>query len=213
MLKKQTIFWDVDTQYDFMYPDGSLYVKGAETIVDTVSEIRRTALNNGYSIIATCDWHSEENPEISESPDYEETFPVHCIADSKGAGRVGNLGDLPISTVGTEPLRDEELKQILDKPQLHLELRKIEFDVFSSPNAVRILDILQPEKIYVFGVALDVCVYYEINSLLKWGKSKIVLLKDATRNLDIIPEQKVLDEFTDKGVEITTSEEVIKRIM
>ena len=33
------IFWDVDTQFDFMKPEGSLYVPGAETIIDKVSEV------------------------------------------------------------------------------------------------------------------------------------------------------------------------------
>lgn len=208
MIKENTLFWDVDTQYDFMYPDRPLYVKGAETIVDTVSKIRRQALENGYSIIATSDWHSEDNPEISDSPDYKETFPPHCIAGSKGARRAGNLGDLPIQPIDTAPLSDEKLKEILDKPQFHLELHKTEFNVFSSPNALKILNILKPEKIYIFGVALDVCVYYEVNSLVKWGKSKIVLLKDAVKGLDIIPTQKVLEEFADKGVEITTSDKL-----
>ena len=29
-MKKDTIFWDVDTQFDFMRPKGKLYVTGAE---------------------------------------------------------------------------------------------------------------------------------------------------------------------------------------
>jgi nicotinamidase/pyrazinamidase len=208
MIKENILFWDVDTQYDFMYPDGALYVKGAETIVDTVSKIRRQALKKGYSIIATSDWHSKENPEISDSPDYEQTFPPHCIAGSKGARRVGELGDLPIQPINIESLSEEKIKEATGKKQFHLELRKIEFNVFSSPNAIKFLDILKPEIIYVFGVALDICVYYEVNSLAEWGKSKIVLLKDAVKGLDIIPEQKVLEEFAAKGVEITTSDKL-----
>jgi nicotinamidase/pyrazinamidase len=208
MDRKRIVFWDIDTQYDFIYPDGALYVKQAETLVDTISRIRKTALDSGCSIIATSDWHSKDNPEISDSPDYRGTFPAHCIAESKGAKRVGFLGDLPVQIIGTEVLSEKDMKEIIDKPQLHLELHKTEFNVFSNPNAKKILEILKPETIYVFGVALDVCVYYEVNSLAEWGKSKIFLLKDAVKGLDIIPEAKVFGEFKSKGVEITTSDKL-----
>jgi nicotinamidase-related amidase len=30
------LFWDVDTQFDLMYPAGKLYVPGAETIISNL---------------------------------------------------------------------------------------------------------------------------------------------------------------------------------
>ena len=65
MKKKETIFWDVDTQFDFMQPTGKLYVPGAETIIDKVSAVRKFAFDNGCSMIADIDWHSLDNEEIS----------------------------------------------------------------------------------------------------------------------------------------------------
>ena len=91
-MKKETVFWDVDTQYDFMRPEGRLYVAGAEGIIDNVSEARRFALENGYSIIASTDWHREGNKEISNKPDFKHTFPAHCMAGKPGSERVGYLG-------------------------------------------------------------------------------------------------------------------------
>ena len=89
-MKNGTVFWDVDTQYDFMRPEGRLYVPGAEGIIDVVSSARRFALENGYSLIASTDWHKEDNEEISGKPDFESTFPAHCIAGKPGSERVGN---------------------------------------------------------------------------------------------------------------------------
>ena len=64
-MKKDTIFWDVDTQFDFMRPKGKFYVTGAEDIIAKVSEVRKFALENGYSIIADIDWPSLDNKEVS----------------------------------------------------------------------------------------------------------------------------------------------------
>ena len=116
-MKKQTVFWDVDTQFDFMQPQGKLYVPGAEKIIDKVSKVRKFALENGHSIIADIDWHSRDNVEISDSPDYKVTFPPHCMAGEPGSERVGYLGSVPIEYIAikkmsldtTVPLRFYEI--------------------------------------------------------------------------------------------------------
>ena len=64
-MKKDTIFWDVDTQFDFMRAQGKLYVSGGEDIIAKVSEVRKFSLENGYSIIADIDWHSLDNKDVS----------------------------------------------------------------------------------------------------------------------------------------------------
>ncbi len=98
-MKEDTVFWDVDTQLDFMRPEGKLYVPGSEIIIDKVSEVRKFALDHGYSIIADVDWHSAESDEISETPDFERTFPPNCMAGEPGSERVCFLGEMPIEYV------------------------------------------------------------------------------------------------------------------
>ena len=39
----KTVFFDIDTQIDFMYPAGALYVPGAERIIPAVAELNRHA--------------------------------------------------------------------------------------------------------------------------------------------------------------------------
>ncbi|MBM4026390.1 MAG: hypothetical protein FJ280_13455 [Planctomycetes bacterium] len=114
-MNKKTIFWDVDTQFDFMKPEGALYVPGAEEIIDKVSEVRRFALENSYSILSDVDWHRWENPEIAEQPDMETTFPPHCMAGTPGAERIGDLGDVPIDTVEIDEADLEELRELTEK--------------------------------------------------------------------------------------------------
>lgn len=202
-MKKDTLFWDVDTQFDFMRPEGKLYVPGAEEIIDKVSEVRKFALENGFSIIADIDWHSTDNNEISETPDFKQTFPPHCMAGSPGSERVGYLGDLPVEYVEIDPMAENAVRQLIDKDQFHLVIRKSTVDVFENPNADKIVHLISPKAVIAFGVALDFCVHYVLQGLAKHPDIKLSLLKDAVKGLQTRPEQEILDELEQMGVEIT----------
>jgi len=73
----KTIFFDIDTQMDFMFPSGALYVPGAEGIVDRVAELNRHAVEHAIPLISTVDAHAENDPEF-------EIYPHHCVAGTLG---------------------------------------------------------------------------------------------------------------------------------
>jgi len=209
-MKRQTIFWDVDTQFDFMQPQGRLYVPGAETIIDKVSEVRKFALENGCSMIADIDWHSLDNEEISQSPDFKQTFPPHCMAGEPGSERVGYLGNVPIKYVEIDKMSDDSLKKLVDKDQFHIVIKKEGIDAFDNPNTDRLLKLIKPKAVTVFGVALDFCVYYVLHGLAKYtcpeqGRRKgikLILLRDVVKGLNSRPEGEILSELRQMGVEI-----------
>lgn len=203
IMNKDTIFWDVDTQFDFMYPQGKLYVSGAETIIDRVSQVRKFALENGFSILADIDWHSTDNEEISDNPDFEQTFPPHCMADQPGSERVGYLGELPIEYVEIDRMDTEALRKLVDKDQFHIVIRKHSIDVFENPNTDRLVELIKPRTMAVFGVALDFCVYYALKGLSKHPDIELYLLKDVVKGLETRPENQILDELKQMGVKIT----------
>ena len=90
-----------------------LFVPGADKKIDNVSDVRRFALQNGYSIIASTDWHSLDNPEISRKPGLSKRrFPPHCMESTAGARRVGFLGDMPIDYVGLEQMPRDKLAEL-----------------------------------------------------------------------------------------------------
>ena len=60
----ETVFFDVDTQLDFMYPAGALYVPGAETIVEQIAALNRFAGAQGIPLVSTMDAHTENDPEF-----------------------------------------------------------------------------------------------------------------------------------------------------
>ena len=201
-MKKGILFWDVDTQYDFMRPEGRLYVPGAEGMIDNVSKARRFAMDKGYSMLTSMDWHQDGNPEISNVPDFQDTFPPHCMAGKPGSERIGYLGNLQIDIVSNEQMND--LAKLVGKEQFHITIRKEQLDVFTNPNTAALIGILKPESVVVFGIALDLCLRMAVEGLLKMGGMKLYLLRDVVKTLGIKSDKEVIAELKTKGVEIIT---------
>ena len=82
------IFWDVDTQHDFMRADGKLYVPDAESIIPQLKALTEHAHRRGIRIIATADDHVPGHRELSEAPDFKETFPLHCMRGTPGQRKI-----------------------------------------------------------------------------------------------------------------------------
>ena len=84
------LLWDVDTQVDFVHAAGKLPVPGAEDAVPAMAKLVRWAEEQGIPHLATADDHELTDPEISDEPDFEATYPPHCLRGTPGAARVGN---------------------------------------------------------------------------------------------------------------------------
>ena len=196
------IFWDVDTQFDFMRPEGALYVPGAESIIEKVSEVRKFALQNDCSMIADIDWHSPGNEEISESPDFIKTFPPHCMAGSPGSERLGYLGDIPIEYIEIDKMPSDKLKKLVEKEQFHVVIKKESIDAFDNPNTDRLVEYVKPRAVAVFGVALDFCVKSVLGGLAKHNGIKRILLRDVVKGLDPKTEDVIINNLQQTGVEI-----------
>ncbi len=208
MVKADTLFFDIDTQYDFLEPEGRLYVEGAEAIIDRISEARRFALENGYSILATVDWHSLEDEEISTQPDYRVTWPPHCLAGESGAQRLGYLGELPIEYVGPEAAGGDRLLKLAQREQFHIVIRTSTVDAFENANTQRLLEVTGPKRMIVFGVALDICVNNAVRGLIKWGRTETIVLSDVVKGLGTQKDDDVYARFRERGVRIMTLSEV-----
>ncbi len=75
--KTSILFWNVDTQVDFMKADGKLYVQNAEEIAPTLEKLTAFAKENNIKVVNTCDYHNENSQELSDTPDFitsEKTF-------------------------------------------------------------------------------------------------------------------------------------------
>jgi nicotinamidase/pyrazinamidase len=202
-----TILWDVDTQVDFMLPEGKLYVPGAEETAPAMARLVAAAREAGIAHVASADDHELTDPEISDAPDLRNTYPPHCMRGTRGAEKIletKQRDPLPLSLVPYPP----GLVPGLVAGRRELLLLKKNFDVFTNPNTEPLLDALDPEEIIVFGVATDVCDDAAIRGFLQRGR-RVVFVEDAAKGLDEARTAACIAAWRDGGVAIASSEEVI----
>ena len=197
------VLWDVDTQVDFMYPDGKLYVPGAEHSIPAMQRLVDAARASGIVHVASADDHELTDAEISDEPDFLNTYPPHCLRGTRGALKIPETEqEDPV------PLTLELLPERYLEGREFLILTKT-FDVFTNPNTDVLLDRLDPDEVVVFGVATDVCDDAAIRGLLARGR-KVTFVEDAARGLDDERAAICTAFWRENGVEFTTSE-VISR--
>ena len=200
------ILWDVDTQVDFMEPAGTLYVPGAREIAPALEQLVDAAREAGVVHVASADDHELTDPEISDAPDFRNTYPAHCLRGTRGAEKIletKQRDPLPLSLVpyppGLVPGLIEGRREIL--------LLKKNFNVFTNPNTDPLLEALDPDEIVVFGVATDVCDDAAIRGFLLRGR-KVRFVEDAACGLDEERVAAATGAWRERGVEFSTAEEV-----
>lgn len=207
------IFWDVDTQYDFMMPDGKLYVHGAEGIADNLRRLTGYARENGIQICGSVDYHIMTDPEISDNPDFHETFPPHCLQGTPGQEKVAATkpgNPLWIDNIKYDPAR---LKEMVAGHQGEIIFRKQRFDVFTNPNVTAVLDILKPTDIVVYGVALDVCDAHAIEGFLRIGSYNVYLVEDAAKAIYEEKGRELLRDWSVRGVNMIDTADVVNGVL
>jgi nicotinamidase/pyrazinamidase len=191
----KAVFFDVDTQIDFVFPAGALYARGAESIVATVASLNRYAAANGITLISTTDAHSENDPEFRD-------WPAHCVVGTVGQQKpAATLVDKRIVIPNHETAeRVDATGQIL--------LEKVHFDCFTNPNLDWILEALNADRYVVYGVVTEVCVSFAAFGLLQTGK-RVEIVTDAVRPLSEEAGNETLERFRREGGKLTTAEAAV----
>ena len=78
----KTVFLDIDTQLDFLYPAGALYVPEAEKLIGVLGRLTQHAAANQIPLVSTSDAHSEDDSEFK-------AWPPHCVAGTAGQQKAG----------------------------------------------------------------------------------------------------------------------------
>jgi nicotinamidase/pyrazinamidase len=206
------IFWDVDTQYDFMRSDGRLYVPDAETIIPNLARLTDYAHEHGIRVIASADDHVAGHRELSNQPDFRTTFPEHCMRGTPGQQK------LP-ETALRDPLviepEAQDPSQLAGKVRTHLGdilFNKHWFDVFTNANVDTVLGVLKPRTVVLYGVATDVCNRYAIEGLAeRHPELRIFAVKDAMKPIDRGAQEHLFKQWAETlGVRMIETDELVE---
>jgi nicotinamidase/pyrazinamidase len=181
----KTVFFDIDTQIDFLYPAGALYVPGAERLLPVISRLNQRAA----VVVSTMCAHDENDAEFKQ-------WPPHCV--------VGTAGQLkPQSTMLAERVViPNRLVDVSIARQVVLE--KQELNLFTNPNLARLLEILEADEYVVYGVVTEYCVKDAALGLLATGKP-VTLITDAIRSLHEDDAARTIQAFTAAGGKLAVS--------
>jgi len=197
-MKQGTIFWDVDTQVDFMEPEGKLYVPGAERLRPNLKRLTEYAAANGVLVVGDVDVHQEDDPEFQQ-------YPPHCLAGTPGAGKIPE-------TVLPHQYRIPNRKvtlpaEVLSYQQIMLEKQTL--DVFDNPNTEDVLKLLGKEReVILYGVVTECCVHLAAKGLLERGY-RVQLVRDAVQYWDEEKGRATLALVQELGGRLVTTEEVL----
>ncbi len=204
----KTVFWDVDTQFDFMRPEGKLYVPGAEGLVARLGALTRYARRQGIVRVASVCDHVMSDKEISSNPDFLTTFPPHCLRGTRGQRKIAVTSMRRPAVIPNRPLRRETVKRRV-AARREILVEKNLFDVFTNPNIPALLEALDPDRIVVYGVATDVCDAFAIEGFLSRGDLDVAFVDDAAKPIHRDRGEKLVNEWRRRGVEMVRTAEVL----
>lgn len=191
----KTVFVDIDTQLDFVFPAGALYAPGAETIASNLRELTQLAAQTGSLILSTVDAQSEDDPEFR-------SWKPHCVAGTTGQQKLSVTLREKRYTLTTA--RDS-LKETAALAAQQIIVEKQNVDCFTNPNFSPLVRLLGPSRFLVYGVVTEVCVLYAARGLLNAGYS-VEVVEDAIWPFSAEAGQKAMAELSASGAARTTTD-------
>lgn len=202
---KKIIFWNVDTQKDFMNPDGALYVEGAESIKPNLKKLTDFAGEHNIMVVNTADMHNPPDEELSDNPDFINTFPPHCMNGSNG---MEFIEETHPSCINTSVLSYNDGFNSIDVNAENVIIYKNKFDVFKgNPHTEQFLDLINPYTVVVYGVATNVCVNCAVIGLIKKG-IEVLVVEDAIKELPNLSVDDIYKAWTPYNVQRLNFEEL-----
>jgi len=171
----------VDVQNDFC-EGGSLAVPDSNEIFPVINQWIRKAEEAGWPILASRDWHTVDHISFE---DRGGPWPVHCVQDTPGAEFHPKM-ELPDSAIRVSKgtAFDTDAYSAFDGTQLDSYLRR---------HGIH--------RLFVAGLALDVCVQATVRDALKHGFA-VELITDGTRAVKADEAPAVFEQLKQEGADL-----------
>ncbi len=187
------VFFDVDTQFDFMNPQGSLYVPAAEQLIPNLKRLLDYARGHQIPVLSSADAHPTDDPSFAQ-------WPPHCVIGTPGQKRIAetqwpNATVIPNRPGAFTPPSEWEGQFIIEKQ---------EYDATTNANFDAIMKSLGARRFVVFGVATEYCVRGTVLGLRQRGLT-VDLVTDAIREIKPADGRKAIEEMVAAGARLVAT--------
>jgi hypothetical protein len=179
----------VDVQNDFC-PGGALATEKGMQVANAIAEHIAEHKDRYAALLATKDWHIDPGNHFSAEPDFVDSWPVHCKADSEGAAFAG----------GVEKLKDD-FDAVFYKGHYTPAYSGFEGTTDAGENLADWLRRNDIDIIDVVGIATDYCVKATVLDGLKEG-FEVKVLTDLVAAVSEETGDAALQEMVHAGCQL-----------
>jgi nicotinamidase/pyrazinamidase len=184
----------IDIQNDFC-EGGALAVSGGAAVATKVSKYM--AESSYDLVVASRDWHDADNnnsghfAEPGTSPNYTNTWPIHCVANTPGAAYHPNLAT-------------DLIEVDIYKGQGQNGYSIFEGVTETGESFQQLLQARGISEVDVVGIATDHCVLASAMDSKKHGL-KVRVISSLTAGVSATSTEAAIDQMVDNGIEVIAS--------
>lgn len=197
----------VDVQNDFC-AGGALATDRGAKVASLISEYVEDNHHRYEAVVATQDWHIDPGAHFSDTPDFVDSWPVHCVANTEGAEIHPNLdtdyieayfrkGRYEAAYSGFEGLQAPEESVMTGE---HEPGATLDDEGPKTPLADW-LDEHEIQDVDIVGIATDYCVLATAKDAVDAGYETRVLI-DLTAPVQEDKLDEIIAEMEDEGITV-----------
>lgn len=197
----------VDVQNDFC-AGGALATDRGAKVASLISEYVEDNHHRYEAVVATQDWHIDPGAHFSDTPDFVDSWPVHCVANTEGAEIHPNLdtdyieayfrkGRYEAAYSGFEGLQAPEESVMTGE---HEPGATLDDEGPKTPLADW-LDEHEIQDVDIVGIATDYCVLATAKDAVDAGYETRVLI-DLTAPVHEDKLDEVITKMEDEGITV-----------